>query len=330
MSTLCIEGGGTRTYVNLANGSAVGIVGPTTSIDLMKQISPVNVLVPLIASALAQNSATPGDIGTVVVFHAAASTRSRAGEYLELVREALGLVGASARTFVTNDMVPLLFSSPAAQVVTIIAGTGTSSGARDATGRYARVGGGDFVLSDQGGGFDIGMAGLRSVVKALDRRGPATALTASAFTWAGAEPPARPRSSAPFIALAYDSIYGPAMRSRVAGFARVVIEHAATGDEVATAIVGDGARELLDSVHAAADQLAMPDAHVVLSGNLIGADSYMGVVFSALLDKSDRVVSCSRYEPSDAVKSVEPFLRAMDKPQGAERLESAFPLASGR
>jgi len=60
--------------------------------------------------------------------------------------------------------------------ILLIAGTGSIAWARDPAGGMVRVGGWGERLGDEGSGFAIGSGALRAVLRAYDRRGPATAL----------------------------------------------------------------------------------------------------------------------------------------------------------
>jgi len=60
--------------------------------------------------------------------------------------------------------------------IILVVGTGSAAYGRDAEGHIARAGGRGPWFSDEGSGFDIGRRALAAVVRADEKRGPATAL----------------------------------------------------------------------------------------------------------------------------------------------------------
>lgn len=165
---------------------------------------------------------------------------------------------ADVELIVTNDVAPLLLDR-AGELVVVVCGTGTSFVARGPGGAMARASGREYLLSDEGGGFDIGLRGLRAVVRAADGRGPATSLTAAATKWAG---------SVDALAAALNGRED--VKTFVASFAVKVLETAATGDGVACSIVRDAAAELAVGITAVAERahLSRP-LRVRTSGSLL-------------------------------------------------------------
>lgn len=324
--TLCIDGGGTKTWMRFTSSPSVAVAGPSTSVDLLGESSPRDMLVSLISSCMAKSAVAPERVNEVVVFHAAASTQAKADEYASLLGQVTAILGVSARIVVANDMVPLLYAGGPGDNVSLIAGTGTSAGSRSRDGHFGRIGGGDFVLSDQGGGFDVGMIGLRSVVKALDGRFPRSTLVDRAIGWANLLDVVEPVTAANFIEAAYGSIYGPSMRTRVASFAKEVCLAAEDGDVVAMQIVSSAAADLADSVKAAADLLSLDRYTVVVSGSLVSEGSVLGAALEHELSEDNKIMAYAWHESSDAVDIVEDFLTDISLPERLSRLRAAFPL----
>jgi len=95
-----------------------------------------------------------------------------------VVRGIMRRIGFKARTLVVNDaLVALEAGAPGAPGVVIISGTGSIAYGRNSRNEGARAGGWGHVLGDEGSGFWIGRAALRTVLREADRRGPRTALT---------------------------------------------------------------------------------------------------------------------------------------------------------
>ena len=55
--------------------------------------------------------------------------------------------------------------------VVLIAGTGSNCYGLNSDGQSAKSGGVDYILSDEGGGYDIGLRSLKAVARDLDSRG---------------------------------------------------------------------------------------------------------------------------------------------------------------
>jgi N-acetylglucosamine kinase-like BadF-type ATPase len=151
----------------------------------------------------------------------------------------------------------------------VVAGTGTGFGARSASGDWARASGCEYLLSDEGGGFALGLSGLRAAVRALDGRGPGTVLLPLAMDWcrAGEEDPLDDLCR---------KVYVPSFKPVVAGFAEQVLR-AAPDDGVASGIVAAAADELAEGACAAARSAGCLDsgARVRLSGSLLTGNTLL-------------------------------------------------------
>ena len=69
--------------------------------------------------------------------------------------------------------------------IILMIGTGSGAYGRDAKGHTARAGGRGPWFSDEGSGFDIGRRAIAAVVRAEEKRGPATALSQRVLAWLG-------------------------------------------------------------------------------------------------------------------------------------------------
>jgi N-acetylglucosamine kinase-like BadF-type ATPase len=162
---------------------------------------------------------------------------------------------------VTNDVPPPLLDA-SGELVVVVCGTGTSFVARGADGRVARASGREYLLSDEGGGFDIGLRGLRAVVRAADGRGPATDLTAAATQLGGS-----------VDALCAMVTGRDDVKPFIASFAPNVLVAATVGDRVARDIVEYAAAELVTGISAVTDSASLsPPIRVRMSGSLLVGD----------------------------------------------------------
>lgn len=142
----------------------------------------------------------------------------------------------------------------------------------------AKVDGWGSLLGDAGSGYWIGRAGLDAALRSYDGRGGATVLAALAAEAFG-----------PLDEL-YMRMQGDDRRvSRIASFARSVVESAESGDRVAAGIVGAAARELAHSAAAALERAghASGDAvRVSAVGGLISGSAHMrGALVAALAER---------------------------------------------
>jgi N-acetylglucosamine kinase-like BadF-type ATPase len=158
-----------------------------------------------------------------------------------------GEAGLRAELVITNDITPLLLGAPPG-VGHVVAVCGTGTGFLATNGRSApvRVGGCEYLGSDEGSAFDLGLRGLRAAVRGLDGRGPRTALS----DLLAAE------AAAPVTELARRLARTPFPKPAVAALAPVVLRAWLGGDPAADDVVGAVIGELVAGVRAARDAAA--------------------------------------------------------------------------
>jgi N-acetylglucosamine kinase-like BadF-type ATPase len=150
-----------------------------------------------------------------------------------------------------------------ARGVALTVGTGVNCLAVDpAAAVHRRVDGWGHLFGDDGSGFAIGRAGLAAVLRAVDGRGPETALTAPAQ--------ARFGTAHRMTQGLYTS---PTVVDTTAQFAVAVLDAADDGDAVATAIVRAAAAELARTTTTAVATLPGDDpVDVATTGRLLDRD----------------------------------------------------------
>ncbi len=163
--------------------------------------------------------------------------------------------------------------------VLVISGTGSIVWATAADGRRLRVGGWDYVLSDEGSGYSIGLRVLRAVAAAHDRRTPPTALTDAvlcAFRVSGFDQ---------LLDVTYDGLLTP---QRIAALAPLADTHAAAGDAVAARLIDEAAKDLAQLSADAARLAGLLDNDVpfVLTGGVLLADGRFAERFRSLLNEA--------------------------------------------
>jgi N-acetylglucosamine kinase-like BadF-type ATPase len=156
--------------------------------------------------------------------------------------------------------------------VSITAGTGVACLAVPEHGAPRVIGGHGYLLGDEGGAFWIGRRGLSAVLRAVELRAPATALTERASQRFG--------DLADLHVRIYDT---PRAVDDVARFATDVLEAAAERDAVASAIVDDAALELANLALAGTAWVGGAEVDVALGGRLLTGPSELRVLVDRLL-----------------------------------------------
>jgi N-acetylglucosamine kinase-like BadF-type ATPase len=160
------------------------------------------------------------------------------------------MVRARRRVITDDALIALSGATAGAPGVITIAGTGSISFGRNATGKTARVGGWGYVYGDEGGGFDITRQALRAALRMEEGWGPGTALRAKLLDATGAH-------SANELLHKFYTVDFP--RPRVASFAKLVGDAAVSGDAVADDILKTTAQHLADITSAARQLLFAPE-----------------------------------------------------------------------
>ena len=173
------------------------------------------------------------------------------------VASMVGEVVAVDRVVVTSDVVTTFCGALGIQPgVVVAAGTGAIGLGIGPDGGFARVDGLGYLLDDGGSGFEIGRAGLREALRAMDGRGGSIPLREAALAAYGS------------LDVLLDTVYGAENPARmIAAFSRCVTSAAEAGDPVARRLLEEAARHLAQTAAAAAGRTFPPDADVPLSWN---------------------------------------------------------------
>ncbi len=177
---------------------------------------------------------------------------------------------------VVSDLDPVLeLAANGGPGLALIVGTGSVAGGVDANGVRSVTGGWGFWFGDGGSGFDLGRRALAAVADASDGTGPPTGLAAGLVDHLGVRDPRE--------ILGCLEVRGD-VRREIAACAKLVIEFAATGDDVACAIVGQGAEGAARLLHAAAGRLGMMRGAMlgVAGGVITGSAAYRDAVLRHL------------------------------------------------
>ncbi|GAA4640504.1 hypothetical protein GCM10023196_106230 [Actinoallomurus vinaceus] len=165
--------------------------------------------------------------------------------------------GLSGRLILSNDALPWLVAPPLeGRGVALVCGTGSGFVAAGDRAGLVRVGGCEYLGSDEGSAFDLGLAGLRAAVRAEDGRGPATAIAARLTAGHGTSPAELARRLA---AAAFP-------KAAVAALAPAVCDAWLDGDGPAAALVSAALDELVLGVRAARDRAGLTADWSVAAG----------------------------------------------------------------
>jgi N-acetylglucosamine kinase-like BadF-type ATPase len=245
MHVLGIDAGATKTVCLLADGEG-RIIGEAraggANLQAEGELGVEKILHAVMDEAT--NGATP-EVGAVCLGMAGVDRDPD----MEVVRGIMRRIAARTRTVVVNDaLVALVAGVGEAAGIVIISGTGSIAYGRNSRERAARAGGWGHILGDEGSGYWIGRQALRAVARAADGRGPATTLTERVLNHFE-------------VARAADLIGEVYERERrhhvLAQLARVVQRARDDGDEMATAILEQAARELVTAARSVAERLRM-------------------------------------------------------------------------
>lgn len=144
-------------------------------------------------------------------------------------------LGIRNTTVITDAEIALYATTLGKPGLVVIAGTGSICFGKNEKGKIAISGGWGPLAGDEGGGVGIAQAALHSVAKASDGRGIATTLSQQASEYF--------RASGPENLIV--AIYSPQVdNTRIAGFAKFVVEAAQNGDAVAVNIMQEAGTEL--------------------------------------------------------------------------------------
>lgn len=255
---LGIDAGGSKTVAWLADqeGRVIGEGrGPGANLHSAGELATEKTLYDVMHDALGDRPSMP----EVVAVGMAGMDRP---DDEAVVRGILRRLGCRGQIVAVNDAhIALVAGADDMPGVVVIAGTGSIAYGVGPAGTAARAGGWGEVYGDEGSAFWVGARALAAVVRAADRRGPATALTTLVLRHAGAER---------IDGLVRHVHTRPDRRPFITAMAGLVARADADGDAVAAEILRAATDELTLAARSVVEQLGMRGErfHVVLSGGL--------------------------------------------------------------
>lgn len=232
---LGVDGGGTKTHVALMN-EAREVVGEGTA----GPSNPLRVGVETAVSNIVKAADQAIDAAEILRVDIAAATLGLAGVRRADIKQSIKAsfteqIRIRKTTVITDAEIALFATTLGEPGIVVIAGTGSICLGKNAKGKMAIAGGWGPLAGDEGGGVGIAQTALHAVAKASDGRGIATTLSKRASEYF--------RASGPENLIV--AIYSPQVdNSRIAGFAKFVVEAAQEGDAVAETILQEAGAEL--------------------------------------------------------------------------------------
>lgn len=276
---LGVDGGGTKTNIALMTAArkviSEGEGGPANPLRVGVETAVANIV-------MAVDSAC--DLGGVSRSDIVAATLGLAGvrrrDIRERVRESFIEKLRIRRTFVTTDAEIALYGTTLGKPgLAVIAGTGSICVGINEKGERFIAGGWGPVAGDEGGGRGIAGEALHAIAKASDGRGPATKLSERAAEYFRASTPEN----------LIGAIYAPRMdNSRIAGFAREVVETAKEGDTIAVEILREAGRELGTAAVAVLAKLGLTKSKVPIGcvGSIFNAGKLLTDPMNEIITKA--------------------------------------------
>lgn len=173
-----IDGGGTKTDVVCADNQGqvlgTGQSGPTNLTSTNVGAASFN-LKEAVRQSL-QSVTEEYEIDTAAMGLAGIDIEEEYNQAFTAFREILSQFGVKKFTLYHDSQIALANAAARANAVVLISGTGSACLGRNDQGETAKAGGMDYLLTDQGSGYDIGRHTLREAVKSYDGRRSKTML----------------------------------------------------------------------------------------------------------------------------------------------------------
>jgi N-acetylglucosamine kinase-like BadF-type ATPase len=172
------------------------------------------------------------------------------------------------KTIICNDTrIGLAAGSDNENKIILICGTGSNCYGVNEAGEEAIASGWDYILADEGSGYEIGIKALRAFMRAYDGRGIKTFLSKTIMQDLNL------KNELDLTKWAYDN---PLSKDKISSLAKTVCKTAEMGDIVSIKILSEEAHEAAISVTAVADKLGFKNKQfdLVLVGSVFKCEKY--------------------------------------------------------
>ncbi|MBC8386739.1 MAG: hypothetical protein H8E13_01635 [Actinobacteria bacterium] len=172
------------------------------------------------------------------------------------------------RTIICNDTrIGLESGSENKNKIIVIAGTGSNCLGINEDGKQIRASGWDFILADEGSGYEVGLKALKAVMRAYDGRGEKTLLSRTILKELNL------KKALDLVKWAYDR---PFSKVKIGALAKTVCATAQMKDKVSIDILAEEAEEAAISVITVAHKLGFEDKDfdLIFVGGLFKCEKY--------------------------------------------------------
>lgn len=248
---LGLDGGGTKTKAVLidekrkvfgngfSGGSNANILGFKKAIDNLK-----------IAVNQSLRNHIISDVASICFAIAGINTANDKSAWEKEIKKDQTLSKIPKLILINDSLAALRAGTNDKNAIVIIAGTGSNCYGRNENGHEARSGGLDWILSDEGSAYAIGLEILHRTVQALDGRGTKTILTNLLFE----------KLKIKNLDQLHQMVYQkPWNKSDIASIAPLAQIAADKGDQIAKSIVIKTASDLAEMVKAVATKLNLKE-----------------------------------------------------------------------
>ncbi|MBD3250776.1 MAG: hypothetical protein GF381_04400 [Candidatus Pacebacteria bacterium] len=192
---------------------------------------------------------------------ASVDTDQEEQEVAEVIRPVLEEFSVNQFTVINDAITALVNGTQREDAVILISGTGSNCYGQNEKGREAKAGGYDYLLSDQGSGYALGLAALKAGLKSYDQRGQKTVLEQKLVKHFGVDDFSQLKSV----------VYQPDLsKTEVAELALLVFEGLEQDDLVCRELIDLAAKELWLMVATVVERLNLSEQpfDLVLEGSV--------------------------------------------------------------
>jgi N-acetylglucosamine kinase-like BadF-type ATPase len=261
---LAIDGGGTKTKVICAdeNGEIVGegLSGPTSL--TVSNLGAASFSLREGIRQATQNLPPGFTIKRLVMGLAGIDTEKEREKTETSFKHVLSDFQVEEFQFMNDIYIALRTATDSNDALAIIAGTGSNCYGLNSEGQSHKTGGLDYIISDQGSGFAIGLAVLQMAAKSYDGRIAPSKLEIKVNEYFQT-------SSIPELK---HSVYNPVLsKMQIAALARLAFEAMDEGDQTAKYIVDQAGEELLVMAKVVIERLGLDkrDSDCVFAGKVL-------------------------------------------------------------
>src|SRR3989344_8588243 len=173
---LGVDGGGTKITVYLCDNQENILAQATNGPMSLAAVSEDEAIANLSKTITQVLTTRPVEsIVAVVIGLAGVDTQAEIEHATQFFQQTISRIIKFERFQLVNDTaIALRSGTDAANAICLIAGTGSNCVGHNATGQTAKAGGMDYLLSDEGSGYEIGAKVLKAAVRSYDGRGQKT------------------------------------------------------------------------------------------------------------------------------------------------------------